>query len=93
MLKNTILYRMGIHGNILSLFSRIINAFPSGNSELSDKEFKEFADDQYFRPILYSGILLRTWRKMVLVYQINPLYVPLLSLLFPLIEEKVVGTT
>ena len=62
--KNTIMYRMGIHGNVLRLFSRIITTFPSARAELSDDEFQEFTSDQYFRPILYSGIIIRTWRQM-----------------------------
>ena len=74
---------MGIHGNILYLFSRIINAFPSAKSEMSDDDFQEFVDDQYFRPILYSGIISKVWRQMTSVYEINPVYAPLLTLLFP----------
>ena len=86
--KNTIMYRMGIHGNILALFVRVIEAFPSANSELTDKEFQEFANDQYFRPILYSGIILKKWRQMRTVYLINPVYVPLLSHLFSHLSIK-----
>ena len=58
--KNTIIYRMGIHGTILDLFSTIIESFPSAKTELSDKEFKEYASNPNFRPILYSGIIFKS---------------------------------
>jgi hypothetical protein len=85
--KNTIMYRMAIHGNVLSLFSRIIKAFPSADSELSPDAFQKFMDNQYIRPILYSGIILKVRRQMMSYYKINPVYAPLLAQLFPHLTE------
>ena len=85
--KKTIMHRMGIHGNVLTLFSRIIKAFPSAKAVLTDGEFQKFTNNPNFRPILYSGIILKVWRKMTSVYQINPVYIPLLSLEFANLSE------